>query len=231
MLRVVLVDDHRLFREGMRSLLQTRGFEVVGEAGDGAEAIERVRAHRPDVVLMDLQMPTMGGLEATRLLKTEQPDLPIIILTASEDESDLFEAVKSGAQGYLLKSFDPTTVVDLIQAAARGEPALTPHLASKILSEFARQSAPQRAGEGATATAQPTGAEPEVEPLTARERDVLELLVAGASNKEIAQKLIVSENTVKYHLKNILGKLHLRNRAQVVSYALRHGLTRPPESP
>ena len=190
-LRVLLVDDHRLFREGLKGLLVRRGVEVIGEAKDGEQAIAKTRELRPDVVQIDLQMPGINGLEATRLLKAELPDLPVVILTASEDEADLFEAVKSGAQGYLLKSFDPDTVVDLVQAAANGEPALTPQLASKILAEFARQG-------GATRTTSPTPArtvppaEEDIEPLTAREREVLEALVAGATNKEIAQKLVVS---------------------------------------
>ncbi|MBI3965992.1 MAG: response regulator transcription factor [Chloroflexi bacterium] len=228
-MRVLLADDHRLFRAGMRELLTRHGFEITAEAGDGAEAVARVRVTRPDVVLMDLNMPGIGGLQATRLLKAEFAELPVVILTASEEEQDLFEAVKSGAQGYLLKSLDPTTVVDLVQAAARGEPALTPQLAAKILSEFARAQTPPPAPAmpAAPAPARPGAGDPEMEPLTAREREVLELLVAGATNKELAQRLIVSENTVKYHLKNILQKLHLSNRAQVVAYALRHGLTRP----
>ena len=137
-LRILLVDDHRLFRAGLKSLLTLRGTDVVGEVNDGAEAIQKVREVSPDLVLMDLAMPGMGGLEATRLLKAERPDLPVVILTASEEDADLFEAVKLGAQGYLLKNLDPATVVDLVEAAAAGEPALTPQLAAKLLAEFAR---------------------------------------------------------------------------------------------
>lgn len=224
-LRVLIVDDHALFREGLKALLTARGIEVIGEASDGAEAIEKVSALSPDLVLMDLTMPGMSGLEATRLLKAERPDLPVVVLTASEEEADLFEAVKSGAQGYLLKSFDPVTVVELVQAAGRGEPALTPQLGAKLLAEFARLSSHAAAAPVARRT-RPATEESGIEPLTAREREVLELLVSGAVNKEIAQKLMVSENTVKYHLTNILQKLHLHNRAQVVAFALRHGLTR-----
>ncbi|MBI3977317.1 MAG: response regulator transcription factor [Chloroflexi bacterium] len=236
-MNVVLADDHRLFREGLKALLTARGFAIVGEAGDAEEAVAVVRAARPEVVLMDLGMPHGGGLAATRRLKVELPSIPVIILTASEEEADLYEAVRSGAQGYLLKSLDPSTLVDLIHAAARGEPAMTPQLAAKILAEFARRgSAPGGPAEVApvpaasrpsapSPTAEPAGIEGDgLESLTAREREVLELLVGGKQNKEIAAQLVVSENTVKYHLKNILQKLHLHNRAQVVAYVLRHGV-------
>ncbi len=226
-IRVVLVDDHRLFRAGLRALLERWGFQVVGEADDGAAARDLVRQTRPDVVLMDLRMPGLSGLAATRLLKAEFPELPVVILTASEEEDDLFEAVKSGAQGYLLKSDPPETVATLVEAAARGEAALTPHLALRIPQELSQQTKTTPAP--ARSPARPAPAEDLVELLTAREREVLELLVQGATNKEIARRLVVSENTVKYHLKNILGKLHLQNRAQVVAYALKHGLV-PPSS-
>jgi DNA-binding NarL/FixJ family response regulator len=220
-LRVVLVDDHRLIREGLKSFLTGRGVEVIGEGGDG----------RDGVLLMDLSMPEMDGLEATRLIKAERPEQVVVILTASEAESDLFEAVKSGAQGYVLKSVEPEQLIGQLEAAARGEAALAPALAAKILQEFARTAtAGQRDASPSAAPPNPVGralASPaleEVEPLTARERDVLALVVRGASNREIAEALVVTDNTVKYHLKNILQKLHLHNRAQVVAYALRHGI-------
>lgn len=215
-LRVVLADDHPLMREGLKLFLRGRDIEVVGEAASGAEALTRVRATRPDVVVMDLAMPELDGLAATRLIKSEYPELAVVILTASEADADLFEAVKSGAQGYLLKSMEPEQMVEQIAAAGRGEPALTPQLAAKILTEFARQA-------DSPATTAPVAPDQ----LTAREREVLELLVAGASNRQIATMLVVTENTIKFHLKNILQKLHLQNRSQVVAYALRHGLTPP----
>jgi DNA-binding NarL/FixJ family response regulator len=218
MLRVVLADDHRLVREGLKQFLAGRGIEVVGEAGDGQEAVERARELHPDVLIMDLGMPRMDGLEATRLIKAEQPDVTVVILTASEADADLFESVKSGAQGYLLKSMEPEAIVEQLEAAGRGEPALTPQLAGKILTEFSRLGSQPTASESAAAHDGATA-------LTDREREVLELVVVGASNKQIAHELVVTENTVKYHLKNILQKLHLHNRAQVVGYALRHGLT------
>jgi DNA-binding NarL/FixJ family response regulator len=218
--RVLLVDDHRLFREGMKQLLEGSGVGVVAEAANGADALATVRTLRDsvDLVLMDLDMPVSGGLDATRRIKAEWPALPVVILTASDDDEHLFEAIKSGANGYLLKSYSPETVVELVKAAVDGAPALTPSLAAKILDEFARQAAapaPRPA---------PSGPPPDelVEPLTTRELEVLEVLKTGATNREIADRLYISENTVKYHLKNILGKLHLQNRAQVVAYALRH---------
>ena len=216
-MRLLIADDHPLFRDGLRSLLEARGMEVVAEARDGREAVEQARRWHPDVVLMDLSMPEMNGLAATRLLSAEQPETKVVILTASEDDADLFEAIKSGAQGYLFKNLDSEAFFRLLESVARGEPALTPGLARKLLGEFARPTPPRA----------PSESSPEA--LTEREQEVLELLVQGVtSNRELADRLVVSENTVKYHLRNILSKLHVQNRAQVVAYAVRHGLTEPP---
>jgi DNA-binding NarL/FixJ family response regulator len=245
-LRVLLVDDHRLFREGLKGLLTNAGFEVVAEAGNGAEAVALARSQAVDIVLMDLNMPVLDGMRATRLIKADSPGLPIVILTASETDEDLFEAVKSGAAGYLLKSYDPETVLRLVRGAAVGEPALTPQLAAKILDEFARLALPADEAAGSSpAPADPAppvradAAPPDpatvplpdhVEPLSAREQDVLQLLVAGKGTREIAAALVVSENTVKFHLRNILQKLHLHSRTQVVTFALRYRLADlPPE--
>mgnify|MGYP001462566076 FL=1 len=215
-MRVIIADDHALFRDGLRSLLEARGVEVVAEARNGREAVELARQLRPDIVLMDLTMPVMGGLEATRLISAELSDVNVVVLTASEDDADLFEAVKSGAEGFLPKNLEAEQFFDLLQGVTEGQPALTPGLARKVLNEFARPAAPRP--------------ERTAEELTEREREVLELLVQGVtSNKDLADRLFVSENTVKYHLRNILNKLHLQNRAQVIAYALRHGLVEPPE--
>jgi DNA-binding NarL/FixJ family response regulator len=213
--RVLLADDHQLFREGMRSLLEARGLEVVGEARNGREAVEQARRLRPDLVLMDLTMPEVNGLVATRLLSAELPDVKVVILTASEDDADLFEAIKSGAQGYIFKNIESAELFRLLDGVGAGEPALTPNLARKLLGEFARPSpAPASSVEDAAST------------LTERERDVLDLLVQGiTTNKDLAERLVVSENTVKYHLRNILEKLHVQNRAQVVAFAMRHGMS------
>ena len=228
-LRVALVDDHRLMREGVKELLTRRGVQVVGEGGTGHDAVRLAQELRPDVLLLDLGMPGLDGLEATRLIQAADPAQAIVILTASESESDLFEAVRSGARGYLLKSHDPEQFVTSLESAARGEAVLTPSLASKILQELARGSTTgdtaSAPGHGLPALGSVRSAPPEpleVEPLTPREHDVLDQVAHGATNREIAASLIVSENTVKYHLKNILQKLHLRNRAEVVAYALRH---------
>ncbi len=209
-MRILIADDHALFRDGLRSLLDAYGVTTVAEARNGREAVELTRLHRPDIVLMDLTMPEVDGLAATRLIRSEFPDVKVVVLTASEDDTDLFEAVKSGAQGFLPKDLEAARLFELLSGAMRGEPALTPGLARKVLGEFARPtSSPERTPET----------------LTEREREVLELLVAGVtSNRELAERLYVSENTVKYHLRNILDKLHLQNRAQVIAYALRHGL-------
>lgn len=214
-LRVLIADDHALFRDGLRSLLEAHGIEVLAEAKNGNEAVELARLHRPDVVLMDLMMPQTNGLAATRLISAEMPEVRVVVLTASEDDADLFEAVKSGAQGYLPKSLEAEELFSFLDGVVKDEPALTPVLARKVLGEFAR--APQEPAQ-----------QPVTSTLTERERDVLELMVGGVtSNRELAEKLFVSENTVKYHLRNILDKLHLNNRAQVVAYAVRHGLVDP----
>ena len=188
------------------------GHEVIGEAKNGREAVALTREIKPDLVLMDLQMPEVDGLEATRLISAEMPDVKVVILTASEEESKLFDAIKSGAQGYLLKNLEADTFFEMLDRAQRGEPALTPTLARKLLQEFAKP---------VEATAPPA----EEETLTAREREVLELMVEGVtSNRKLAKRLGLSENTVKFHVRNILDKLRLHNRAEVVGYALRHGI-------
>jgi two-component system nitrate/nitrite response regulator NarL len=212
-IRILLADDHALFRRGLASLLAHRDdLEVVGEAGSGDEAIERARELMPDVILMDVRMPGINGLEATRRLKEEMPYVKIVILTVSEDEEDLFAALKSGAQGYLLKNIDPDELIANVHQVQRGEAPLAPSMATKILREFS----------GPAAKPGPV--------LTQRERQVLELVARGDANKEIARALGISENTVKNHLRNILEKLHLQNRVQAVMYALREGLITPPES-
>ncbi len=215
-MRVLIADDHPLFRDGLRSLLEARGITVVAEARNGREAVELAQVQHPDIVLMDLMMPEMGGLTATRLLSAGLPDIKVVVLTASDDDADLFEAIKSGAQGFLPKNLESERFFELLEGVTRGEPALTPALARKVLGELAR----------------PLAARTERTPdaLTEREQEVLELLVQGVtSNRSLAERLIVSENTVKYHLRNILDKLHLQNRAQVIAYALRHHLVDTPE--
>ena len=211
-MRVLLADDHALFRAGIASLLKAWGMETVGQASNGLEALEQARALPPDLVLMDIGMSPCNGLEATRLIKAELPETRIVIVTVSDDDDDLFEAIKSGAEGYLLKDMSEEELGRTLTGIATGEPALSPGLAAKILDEFARVSR--------------DGAPKEVESdgLTPREREVLELVVTGATNREIAAALYISENTVNFHMKHILAKLHLKNRAQAVAYAIRSGL-------
>ncbi|HET7435437.1 MAG TPA: response regulator transcription factor [Thermoanaerobaculia bacterium] len=212
-MRILIADDHALFRDGLRSLLMAQGHEVVGEAKNGREAIALTRELQPDLVLMDVSMPELDGINATREITAEMPNIKVVILTASEEEVKLFDAIKSGAQGYLLKNLEADAFFDLLDRASRGEPALTPALARKLLQEFARPVA-----------AEPSAPAPsEEETLTSREREVLELMVEGVtSNRKLAKRLDLSENTVKFHVRNILDKLRLHNRAEVVGYALRN---------
>lgn len=221
-MRVLLVDDHPLVRDGIASLLMAKGLEVAGEAGDGTEALHKARQLHPDVILMDIRMPGLNGLEATRLIKTEMPEVKIIMLTVSDDDQDLFEAIKSGAEGYLLKSLEGEQFFELLEGIDRGEAPMSPGMAAKILNEFARRAKQEPEREVTP---------PDHETLTDRETEVLQLVAGGLSNKEIADILTISENTVKFHLKNILAKLHTRNRTEAVAYALQTGLVRVPESP
>jgi len=215
-MRVLIADDHALFRDSLRSLLESQDIEVVGEAKNGQEAIDLSWESKPDVVLMDLTMPEMDGLEATKRIATELPDVKVVVLTASDEDNNLFEAIKSGAKGYLMKDLKSEQFFKLLEGVERGEPALTPAVARKLLDEFAR---PKK----------PTKEEYDPDALTDREREVLELMVQGTtSNRRLAKHLGVSENTVKFHVRNILDKLHLHNRAQVVAYALRTRLVDSP---
>jgi DNA-binding NarL/FixJ family response regulator len=215
-MRILIADDHALFRDSLRSLLEAHDLNVVAEAKDGKEAVEMAWDTKPDVVLMDLTMPEMNGLEATKQLAAELPDVKVIILTASDDDTHLFDAIKAGAKGYLLKDLESGQFFSLLEGVERGEPALTPAVARKLLDEFAR---PKRQ----------TKEQYDPDALTDRERQVLELMVQGTtSNRKLAKLLGVSENTIKFHVRNILDKLHLHNRAQVVAYALRKRIVEPP---
>jgi DNA-binding NarL/FixJ family response regulator len=215
-IRVLVVDDHTLFRKGIVSLLSSEdGFEVVGEAEDGFQALERAQALMPDLILMDLSMPRCDGLEATRRLKAAFPYLTIVILTALEDDQNLFEAVRCGAQGYLLKKIEPQALFANLRGVVRGEASISRLMAGKLLGEFNRQ---------ANRPAAP-GGRPELSP---REKEILGHVAQGKSNKEIATNLAIAENTVKNHLKNILEKLHLGNRVQAATFALREGFASEP---
>ena len=208
-MRILIADDHALFRDGLRSLLRSQGHDVVGEASNGRQAIELATKLHPDLVLMDVSMPELDGVAATRELTAKHPEVKVVILTASEQDDTLFEAIKAGAQGYLQKNLEADEFFALLDGASRGEPALTPSLARKLLQEFAKPAAPEPADDDADA-------------LTSREREVLELMVEGVTaNRKLSKRLGVSENTVKFHVRNILDKLRLHNRAQAVGYAMR----------
>lgn len=207
-MRILIADDHALFRDGLRSLLTAQGHEVVGEAKNGREAVAMTREIAPEMVLMDLSMPEVDGLAATKLITAEMPQVKVLILTASESDATLFEAIKSGAQGYLIKNLEADDFFALLDRASSGEPVFTPNLARRLLVEFAKPPEP--------------AAIADQDALTAREREVLELMVEGVvSNRKLAKRLDLSENTVKFHVRNILDKLRLHNRAEVVGYALR----------
>lgn len=214
-IRVLLVDDHILFRKGLISLLSTRDdIEIVGECGDGAEAVDRARELMPDVVLMDIRMPGLSGIDATRRITAETPHVKVVMLTVSEEDGDLFEAIRSGARGYLLKNIEPADLYHLVRAVAAGEAALSPAVASKILDEYGRAQTREYEDTAQEAV------------LTEREREILGLLMGGLGNKEIAQRLCISESTVRNHLHNVLYKLHLENRVQLAIYAYRQSLAR-----
>lgn len=204
MTRVLLVDDHALVRAGIASILRAYGMEVVGEASDGDEAIAEARRLTPDIIFMDVRMPRCNGLQATRTIKAEVPATKVVMLTVSDDESDLFDAIRCGAEGYLLKNTRKTEFEDMLGHLQRGESIVSPALALKLLQEFTR----------------PKDGDDKV--LTKREKDVLALVARSLTNKEIALNLSISPNTVDFHMRNLLAKLHLRNRSQVAVWAAEH---------
>ncbi len=212
-LRLLLVDDHALFREGLISLLSYQDdFTVVGEAEDAESAIKQARALQPDIVLMDIELPGENGVSATQRLKMEIPDLTIVMLTVHDESQTLFEAIKAGAQGYLVKNVRSRELLEQLRGLARGEAAISRRMAARILEEIRGQTEPFGPGEE----------------LTARELEVLELVVARLSNAEIAERLVISEHTVKNHMKSILSKLHLHNRHEAAAYGIARGwLPRP----
>ncbi len=220
-IRILLADDQALFREGLHTLLSVQpDFEVVGEAGNGEEAVRLAITLRPDVVLMDLQMPVLDGVAATRQLRTACPSCRVIVLTTFDDDEYVFEGLRAGAVGYLLKDTPSAKLAEAIRAAARGESFLEPSVAAKVVAEFTRLSTPSKP---ATPLARPQ-AEPLAEPLSDRELEVLRLVAQGASNKEIAAALFIAEGTAKNHLTNILGKLGVTDRTQAALKAKELGL-------
>jgi DNA-binding NarL/FixJ family response regulator len=216
--RVLIVDDHPLFRQGLAWVLRAEpGFVVVGEAASGEEALDRALALRPDVVVCDVQLPDINGVEVTRRLKVHRPDVAVVLLSAFDDEDQLFEAARVGAAGFFLKDTDPEPLVDGVRRAARGESLLDeraigrPAVASRVLREFQRLNGERR------------GIEPLLVPLSGREMEILELIAQGKSNKQIAHVLVLSDQTVKNHITSILRKLAVNDRTQAVVFALRQG--------
>jgi DNA-binding NarL/FixJ family response regulator len=213
-IRVLLADDHALFREGLAGIIAAQpDFEVVGEAGDGLEALVKAQELVPDLILMDIGMPGCDGLEATRRIKQELPAVTIVMLTVRDEEEKLFEAIKNGAQGYLLKNMRSQEILALLRGAVQGEAAITPALAGRMLEEFRRLSREA-----------PWAPEEEDVALTRRELEVLGLVAEGAADKEIAEALCISLHTVKSHIRNILAKLHMSGRSEAARYARHKGL-------
>ena len=211
-IRIVVVDDHVLFREGLMAIIRSEpDLEVVGQAGSVKEAVALIGSLKPDVVLMDFGLPDGTGVDATRAVMSEYPECKIIFLTMSEEDDDLFSAVRSGAKGYLLKNMHPSKLVDTIKSVYEGESALSRSMTLRLMEELARTKAPQHTGD-------PT--------LTRRELDVLRELASGFSNSEIADHLVIAENTVKYHVHSILDKLGLSDRREAADYAKKHGLAK-----
>ena len=214
MIRILLVDDQALFREGLRTLLSVQpGLEVVGEAGNGEEAVHLAATLHPDVVLMDLHMPVLDGVAATRRLRESRPDCRVIVLTTFDDDEYVFEGLRAGAVGYLLKDVPSERLVEAIKATARGESFLQPSVAAKVVAEFARM-----------AEWAPLRSDSLVESLSDREMEVLRLISSGKTNREIADVLVIAEGTVKNHVTSILGKLGVRDRTQAALKARELGL-------
>lgn len=208
-IRVLIADDHPIVREGLRTLLASEpGMEMVGEAANGAEAVALARELQPDVILMDLIMPVKDGLQAIGEIKGENPQVPILVLTSFAEEDNVFPAIRAGALGYLLKDTAPDQLLQAIYDVHRGESSLHPSIALQLIRELN----------------QPSDLPPAADPLSQREMQVLKLLAQGLTNQEIADRLVISEWTVRTHVRNILGKLHLANRTQATLYALREGI-------
>ncbi len=213
-IRLLLADDQSLFREGLQTLLSASpDIDVVGEASNGEEAVRLAVQLKPDVILMDLRMPVVDGIQATRRIKTTIPETRVIVLTTFDEDKDIFEGLKAGATGYLLKDVSSGKLLEAIRAAYRGEYFLQPSITARVITEFTRLSRQE-----------PANVEPLAEPLSAREVEILALVAEGMSNKEIADKLVIAEGTVKNHLTNILGKLEAKDRMQAVIKARKAGL-------
>lgn len=219
MLKLLLVDDHSLFREGLQYLLKTYGLEVAGVAKNGLEALKQARLLRPDIILMDIKMPECSGLDALKLIKAEMPEIKVVMLTTSEEDEDLFEAVKYGAAGYLIKNTNAKELVEMLSDLEKGEVPLSPGLAARLLREL-------RPNKSSISELKPTFGDPKSGQLTERHLEVLAMVARGITYKEAGDALGLTERTVKYHMSRIIEQLHLENRAQVIAYAARMGLVK-----
>ena len=216
-MRVLVADDPSLFRDGLVSLLEAAGYTVVGQAGNGQEAVELARSLHPELILLDLHMPVMNGLEALSQIKDEMPEIQTVMLTVSDEESNLIDAIKAGAGGYLLKHLNSQAFLKALEGLQRGEAAIARVATTKVmksLAELSRQKSNQTSDEA----------------LSDREISILHLMAEGLSNQEISRRISLSENTVKYHLKNIFQKLHAHNRTEAVTFAMRSGLLEEKEA-
>lgn len=213
-MRVLIADDHPLFVDGLQGLLAAHGVEVVGTARDGLEVLEFARSQRPDVILMDIHMPRLDGLAALRLVRAELPDIKVVMLSMSAQDEELFEAIRIGASGYILKTQDTDNFFAMLQEVMRGDVALSPGLASRVLNEFRRRAA----------AAPDLGDRAHRQSLSPRELQVLTLVAQGLSYKEAGARLFLSERTIKYHMAEVVSRLRLENRAEAIEYARRAGL-------
>jgi len=209
MKRVVVADDHSLFRDGITSLLEAAGYEVVKQVGDGVLVVEAVRELKPDLVLLDITMPKKNGVEALKIIKSEFPEIRVVMLTVSDDDDNLFAAIQSGADGYLLKDLNSDEFLEMLEGLEQGEAAMSRRMTTRLISGFQELS---------VQTGEPKNL------LTERELGLLFLMADGLSNKSIAERLYISENTVKYHIRNILQKFGVQNRTEAVALAIRQGL-------
>ena len=227
-IRILLVDDQPLFRKAIATLIDDQpDFSVVGEAENGLDGVEQARALQPDLVVMDVDMPVMNGVEAVKLIREQVPATKVVMLTVSEDEDDLFDAIRYGAHGYLLKDLRPEQLYDMLRSVMRNETPLSPAIAGRVLSALRGWGA---SGGTAAGPIRPAGsATPEGPALTRREIEILQLVSEGLSNKEIGSRLSITEGTVKNHVHNALEKLHLENRIQAAAYVVRQGMGRRPE--
>jgi len=233
-MKVLLADDHRLIVEGLCNLLTVHGIEVAGIAGDGMEAVAMAQQLHPDLILMDIRMPRCDGLSATRQIKAQQPEIKIVMLTTSAEDQDLFESVKSGACGYLLKSMSGEAFIEALRGLEQGIPPFSPGLAAKLLDEFARLAGEGKEADtgghgdtqkGKEAETRGRGAAETGGRLTERQTEVLRLVADGLTYREVGVQLSLSERTVRFHMSEIVARLHLYNRSQVLAYVGKHGLT------